>query len=60
MEFGERSQYSGDGDNQGEPQRPDSLQRNRRRVFHKDEGPVCSYGSCSEVKLSQIRNTPEK
>ncbi len=26
MEFGERSQYSGDGDDQGEPQRPDSLQ----------------------------------
>ncbi len=25
MEFGEISQYSGDGDDQGEPQRPDSL-----------------------------------
>ncbi len=55
MEFGERSQYWGDGDlwfDQGEPQRPDSLQsplptniswREKATdagLFHKDDGPV--------------------
>ncbi len=54
MEFGERSQYSGEDDlcdDQGEPQKPDSLQPlppppPDAGVFHENEGPVCSDGSC--------------